>query len=177
MFKINDYIIYGSTGICKITDIRDEKFGKKDSTTYYIINPVYVENSTIYAPVGLSEAKMKKVLSVEEAYDLIKTMPDEKDIWIDDDNQRKEKYSQIVKGGNRAELVKLIKTLYNKREEKISCGKKVHTTDEKFMKDAEKLLYEELALVLNIKRDEVIPFLAGDISVDRKELKDLNPNG
>lgn len=177
MFKINDYIIYGSTGICQITDIRDEKFGRNESKTYYIINPIYVENSTIYAPVGLSESKMKKAMSVEEAYDLIKTIPEDDDVWVDDDNQRKDKFSKIIKGGDRAELVTLIRTLYNKKEEKINCGKKVHTSDEKFMKEAEKLLYEELALVLNIEREEVIPFIAGEIEVNKKELKDLNPNG
>ena len=43
MFEIGQYIIYGSTGVCEIEDIRDERIsGEKKS--YYILKPVYIRH-------------------------------------------------------------------------------------------------------------------------------------
>ena len=50
MFAKNDYIIYGTTGVCKITGIEKKKFNNMERE-YYILKPAYDPNSTIYAPV------------------------------------------------------------------------------------------------------------------------------
>ncbi len=50
-------------------------------------------------------------------------MPDEKSIWIENENHRKERYQQILKKGDREELVRLIKTLYLHREAQAEKGK------------------------------------------------------
>lgn len=55
----------------------------------------------------------------------------------------------------------MIKTLRWRRQElkNTSKDKKLQISDEDFLKDAEKTLCEEFAYVLNIKLEEVIPFL------------------
>ena len=89
MFEIGQYIIYGSTGVCEIEDIRDERIsGEKKS--YYILKPVYISGSKIYAPVGVSEVRMRALITKDEAMALIDSMPDEETIWIEDDSARKE---------------------------------------------------------------------------------------
>ncbi len=45
----------------------------------------------------------------------------------------------------------------------------MHAADRYFMKEAEKKLHEEFAYVLNIKPDEVIPFITEQIKVDEKD--------
>ena len=35
----------------------------------------------------------------------------------------------------------------------------MHLTDEKYLKDAEKMLHDEFAVVLNISPDQVVPFI------------------
>ena len=57
-------------------------------------------------------------MTVKEVYDLIMAMPDNKTIWIDDINLRKEKYNEILKKGDKVELVKLIRTLYLEKQKK-----------------------------------------------------------
>ena len=37
MFSIGDIFIYGSNGVCRITDIKEEKFGS-EIKTYYILS-------------------------------------------------------------------------------------------------------------------------------------------
>lgn len=118
MFAKNDYIIYGTTGVCKITGIEKKKFNTSAEREYYILKPAYDPNSTIYAPVDNNIINIRKIMTVKEVYDLIMAMPDNKTIWIDDINLRKEKYNEILKKGDKVELVKLIRTLYLEKQKK-----------------------------------------------------------
>lgn len=162
MFSINDTVMYGNSGVCTIVDIRPEKLaGKK--MTYYILKPAENENMTIYCPVDSDKIRMRKLLTLEEVNRLISIMPDTTVEWIEDDQRRKEAFTAVVKSGDHRDLVKMIKTLYFKREEKLSEGKKFHAADEKIMKDAEDMLYGEFSSVLQIRREEVIPFIMGKL--------------
>ncbi|MBP3915198.1 MULTISPECIES: CarD family transcriptional regulator [unclassified Clostridium] len=172
MFAKNDYIIYGTTGVCKITGIEKKKFNTSAEREYYILKPAYDPNSTIYAPVDNNIINIRKIMTVKEVYDLIMAMPDNKTIWIDDINLRKEKYNEILKKGDKVELVKLIRTLYLEKQKKKNEGKKLYVGDEKIMSEAQRLLHEEFALVLNIKVDEVLPFILGELEPTEKS--DIN---
>ena len=61
---------------------------------------------------------------------MIKEMPDEDTIWIDDDNERKQKYQQIIIEGNRHKLIQLIKTLHIHEISQQEKGRKLHIGDE-----------------------------------------------
>ena len=50
MYQVNDTIIYGMNGICKIVDITSKSFSGKKSE-YYILKPMNSQASTIYVPV------------------------------------------------------------------------------------------------------------------------------
>ena len=60
-------------------------------------------------------------------------------------------------------IIKLIKTLYLKKQEKAKEGKKLMIGDEKLMQEAEKILHQELALILDIKPEEVAPFITSEL--------------
>lgn len=170
MFKVNDTVLYGNDGVCQINDIISRSFQDK-MMEYYVLKPVYSESSTIYVPVENKElvAKMKKILSVKEIHTLIHAVPNTESIWIQNDNVRKERYKEIIKSGDRLELMKLIRTLYLHQQDLKKSGKKFHATDDRFMKDAEKILYEEFAYVLNIHQDEVVPFICQQIDVEERK--------
>lgn len=169
MYQINDMIIYGTNGTCKIEDITDKNFGGIHKE-YYILKPVSNVSSTIYVPVNNTALveKMRRTLSTEEIYQIIESMPEEEVIWIDDENQRKERYKEILSHGDRINLVKMIETLYQQKLSLSDRGKKLHVSDERFFKEAEKLLYEEFAVVLNIKQSEVLPFILNQIKLKEK---------
>lgn len=42
-------------------------------------------------------------------------------------------------------------------------------SDEHFFKEAERILYEEFALVLKIRPEQVLPFILEQIGIDAKE--------
>ena len=99
-------------------------------------------------------------------HELIRTLPNEDYCWIENDNQRKEKYREIIKSGNRKELMKMIRTLYLYQQELKKDGKKIHAADDKFFKDAEKVLYDEFAYVLDIEQEDVVSFICDQFEVN-----------
>lgn len=169
MFHKNDTVRYGPHGVCQIEDVAVKKFNGK-STEYYVLKPVYNETSTIYVPVrnqALTD-KISTVLSAEEVRALIQTMPDEDPIWIDDESVRKERYQKTLTDGDRIELVRMIKALYFHQQEQQARGRRLHMSDDRFFKDAEKMLYEEFALVLKITKEQVIPFIQEQLQEERR---------
>ena len=160
--KIGDVIIYGSYGICKVTGLQDMCMDEK-IRPYYVLKPVYNTAATLYVSAISDRRKteIRRILSADEIFSLVKKISDKDYIWNNDNHKRKELYSQILADGNRSELVKMIKTLrwYKQELKNTNKNRKLQNSDEDFLKGAEKTLCEEFAYVLNIKREEVIPFI------------------
>lgn len=161
MFEINDVVMRGTSGICTIVDIRKENF-RGTPEMYYVLQPIH-ERTTIFCPVESDKLRVRKLLTCAEIEALISAMPDMENIWIENDPERKEKYNAIIKRGEHKDLICLLKTLYQKREEKQRIGKKFHIADERVMKDAEQLLHGEFAYVLGIREEEVLPYILGKL--------------
>jgi len=164
LYNAGDTVLYGARGVCRITDIEEnEMTGKK--VKYYILRPVYDEKAKIFVPTTNETlcAKMRRTLSIKEIYALIKSMKKEETNWIQDENQRRREYKQILTGGDCKEIIKVIKTLHKHQQSQIEDGKKLHVADERLMKDAEQILHEEFAYVLDIQPEEVLSFIVEQI--------------
>ncbi len=161
MYSINDTVLYGANGVCRVSDICQKEFSGT-AKDYYILRPISNEALTIFVPVNnkLLTDKIKRILSQKEICELISSLSNEPISWIEDDMERKEHYRSVLLSGNRRETLKMIRELYIHKQEQQSKGKKMHLSDEQFLKEAEKLLYSEFSLVLNIKEDEVPSFIA-----------------
>lgn len=161
MYSINDTVLYGANGVCRVSDICQKEFSGT-AKDYYILRPISNEALTIFVPVNnkLLTDKIKRILSQKEICELISSLSNEPISWIEDDMERKEHYRSVLLSGNRREILKMIRELYIHKQEQQSKGKKMHLSDEQFLKEAEKLLYSEFSLVLNIKEDEVPSFIA-----------------
>ena len=125
MFQINDTVLYSVYGICKVIEITERDLCGK-TMEYYVLQQVYDNKSILFIPTHYSEltAKMKRILSPSEIYSMIKLMPYEKIIWIQNEAVRKQKYAEILKNGDRAELIRMIKTLYLHKKCQTEKGKK-----------------------------------------------------
>ncbi|MPM28908.1 hypothetical protein SDC9_75445 [bioreactor metagenome] len=166
MFIKDDLVVYGSEGVCRVTNISTRKFGNADRE-YYILVPVNDVKSTIYVPVGNKklEFKMHKVLSSIEINELISCMPQQEGLWIDNEILRKQKYQDILRNGKHLELISLIKAVHSQQEKLKITGKKLHQSDAKFLAEAQKMLHGEFSAALNIEIDEVIPFIMKKLSM------------
>lgn len=173
MFQVNDTILYGTQGVCKISEIVKRDFGGSGEADYYVLVPVYQTGSTIFVPVNSEKltARMRRVMSVDEINELIKNIDSEKVLWIEDDVARKQSFQEIVASGDRRKLAALIRTLFLEQQRRKQAGKKLHLADEQIFKRAESLLYDELALVLKIKPDQVVPFITEHIGIEELDPK------
>ncbi|CED93626.1 CarD transcriptional regulator [Romboutsia ilealis] len=163
MFKVNDYIMYGLTGVCQVVDITKESFINNLQKEYYVLKYIYDNDTIIKIPTDNEKIPMRKLLSKEDMATLINSMPNSETIWIDNDRQRNEEFKSILKTGDTENLVKLIRSIYLDKEHKQSIGKKLYKVDDEIMQTAERLLNEEFATILNISPDEVATYISTHI--------------
>lgn len=159
MFEVNDTIMYGTQGVCKIVEITEKDFmgAKKE---YYVLKPVNDKGATLFAPVNIKAGnKMRRILSKEEVQELIEKMPDEETSWIPSTNLRKETFKKIISDGQHMELIRMIKSLHYHREKREAEGKHLYLADERFLKEAERIIFEEFQYVLQLSKEEVITII------------------
>ena len=160
MFAIGEYVIYGSNGICVVKDIAPIDIpGMVSDKMYYYLCPVGVKESKIYSPVDNPKVIMRKVLTKEEAQELIKEFSDIPNLPEVSDRQMELQYKEVLASCDARQLVSLIKTIIVKRDKRIAMGKKITSTDERYLKKAGDSLYSELAYALDKDRNEVEQYM------------------
>ena len=82
MFNVDDYIMYGMTGVCKVVDITNEKFINGEKRKYYVLNPIYNNDTTIKVPLDNDKIPMRKVISKGDMTSLINDIPNMEILWI-----------------------------------------------------------------------------------------------
>ena len=160
MFQINDVVVYGAQGVCKNTGTQDQKIDGANKT-YFVLKPADDRGATFYVPTWNEKAlaKMRKVMRKQDVDALIDSMPSKKPAWIENENKRKETYKRILVGGNQAEIISMIQAIYLHKKEREADGKRLHISDEHFMKDAEQLLYNEWQYVLNVDKAGLMAYI------------------
>ena len=160
MFKIGQYIVYGSTGVCKVVDIGNvEMPGISKDRTYYTLEPCYVKGSRIITPTDNNKTIMRPLLTKKEADELIDHVSDIEALWISDERKREETYRSVIAKCDCYELVRVIKTIYLREQKRAAVGRKMTISDEKYYKLAEDNLYNELAVVYNMTKDEAKAYM------------------
>lgn len=161
MFQVNDVVIYGHHGVCEITDIGTLKMPMADQEKlYYTLRPVYHRDSAVYAPVENRRIVMRPVITKETAKELIEHIPRIETVWIVNEKAREVQFKEALQTCDCEELVKIIKTLYMRKQQRLENGKKVTVVDEKYFRQAEDKLYEELAFVLEMEKSEINTYIS-----------------
>lgn len=166
MYKVGDLIVYGSTGVCEITEITPLDISKAEGDRlYYTLNPLF-QDGVIYTPVD-TKVYMRPVISAEEAENLIRTFPKLRAAEYHEPRKTvlKARYASVLKSHNFADLISLIKSIYAKKRSEHKVG----LTEERVMKQAEELLYGELSVALGIPREAVLDYIRSRIEGFREE--------
>ena len=166
MLQIGATVLYGTEGVCTVAEICKMKVGGKREE-YYVLKPVHRPNATVFVPANneVLLAKVHPVLSKEEIDALIDGINGEDFLWIEDHAQRKTEFQKILLSGDRRELLRMIRCLYLQRQQLYENGKRLRSNDDQLLRDAEKLLNDEFALVLNIAPHEVAEYIRTRIEV------------
>lgn len=160
MYQIGDLIIYGSYGACRVEAIGTPDISGLDETRiYYTLCPFY-QNGKVFTPIDTS-VFMRPIITYEKAQQLIDLIPSIRTEYNISNNSKlvEVQYQESMQSHECSDLIKVIKTVYNKRVIAVGQGKKLGQIDERYMKKAEDLLYGELAVALGIPRDDVKSFI------------------
>lgn len=164
MFEKGEYIIYGTSGVCKIEDITTMNMASVPSDKlFYVLSPSSQKGGKIFTPVDNQKTVMRRVLSKKEAEDLINEIPEIEELWITNEKMREENYKACMRSGDCRDWIRIIKTLYLRKQQRNAQGKKITATDERYLKMAEDYLYSELEIPLGIPKAEMEDYITRKI--------------
>ena len=83
---------------------------------------------------------------------------------MENDKLREEKYKECMRTCECQDWVRIIKTLYARMQKRLAQGKKVTATDERYFRMAEDNLYSELAMALEVPKDEMENYIAAHMA-------------
>lgn len=162
MFQPGDLVVYGTTGVCQVEEItRPNLTGADRNKQYYLLKPLQ-QDGVIYTPVENQKVPIRSVISPAEAealIDLIPTMRAEA-CRAPTLQALAQHYQTAVRSHDCKDLIELMMSIYAKRQQVESQKRRLGMVDERYMKQAERLLYGELSVALGIPFDEVQPYIA-----------------
>ena len=165
MFEKGEYVVYGSKGVCWIQDITNIDIpGADQKRLYYIMHPVQNSEQTLYLPTDSTKAIIRRVMTREEANQLIQEIPLIEDLEVPNEKQREASYRQALNGCSGRAWVSILKTLNKRKEERLAAGKKVTALDERYLRVTEQELYGELSVVLGIEKEHMHDYIQEQIA-------------
>lgn len=161
MLKENELIVHESAGVCRLTG--KTKLDRHHGY-YYVLSPLYDSSSTLYVPVDSDRVHLRPVMSREDALSLIEQLPQVELLHFESLNDQKQRSVEILKSGSQLQLAQLAKTIYHSQSRRSRSSKTAYTSDHSILRQAEKLLFGELAAALDIDRSSVQEFIASRLS-------------
>ena len=160
MFALGDLLIYGVHGVCKIIELQVQTVSRK-KVEYFVLEPILQPGSKFFVPSQneAALAKLRPILAKEQIEGIIASCLEYVNCWIDDENRRKLYYKELLTTCDRVALINMLRALRIHKTQQAECGKKFHISDANFMHDAEKIIYSEFSLVLEIPYEEVESYI------------------
>ncbi len=161
MFSVGDYVVHRNSGICKIKEIAPLPIeGGMEDTEYYYLIPIHGRGSEIFSPVSDKNGSLRKVMNEAEAKELLKRIPELNEEMIENDKLRDARYKEAIRSCDCCELIKILKLLNTRKKKRFAEGKKSTASEERYFKQAEDNLCNELAFALGKERGQVQQELA-----------------
>ena len=156
MFKVGEYLVYRKD-VCQVKEIKE-----KEGMKYYLLVPINDDSLKIEVPVEDKDNALRKLISKEEIDRLLNEMST---IEVIDCNDRmiELEYRNLLSSGNKEDIIKVIKTAYLRNKERIAKKKKISEKDSNYLEKAEKLLYSEFSVVLNLSIDATREYIINKV--------------
>lgn len=156
MHKINEYIIYNKD-VCKIEEIKEKYYNNID---YYILSSISDKSLKIQIPTNSN--KIRDIVTKEELERIIKNIPNIESIK-ENDRLIENTYKTLMQSGKHEDLIKVIKTTYERNKKRTDENKKISEIDDSYFRNAEKYLYNEFSIVLNLSYEETKEYVKKEI--------------
>ncbi len=160
MFQKGEKVVCGSKGVCSVEDITTLNISGVDKQReYYILKPLYMAASTVYVPVDTADEAIRRVLTEHEANELIGRIPQIPLITISNEKFLEQEYKNCLRTERCDEWIKIIKTIWIRKQKRLEAGRKITAVDARYLKIAQDCVYGELAVALSMPRESVEEFI------------------
>lgn len=163
MYKVGEKVLYKHE-VCTVNEIKKNSLSKEP---YYILVPIFSGGcqTKIQVPASNKAGNVRDLLTIKEVDELFAAIPsislcDSKDPMI------KKEYEILLKSYKAEDLVCIIKTTYLKNKDRIDNNKKISSVDDSYFHEAERILYSQLAVVLDKSIDEARAYLINQLGID-----------
>ena len=153
MYKIGDLIQYGGTGVCRISEIKTQPLpGSDEQRLYYVLQPLY----------KACVMSIRPIISRQEADRLISQIPqrEPKPFHSRASRELAEHYGNLMKENSCDSWIDLTISIHSKKQKIQAQKRKMGSVDERFLKQAEDMLFGELAAALEIPKDQVREYIS-----------------
>lgn len=156
MYKIGDYIVYQKY-VYKIVNIKEKYLTDID---YFFLENVIDKSLKVKIPI--TSKAIRNIMSKEEIDKIISNI---KQIDILDINEKniELEYKQLLNSGKPEDLIKIIKTTYLRNKQRLDSKRKISDKDKNYFEQAEKLLYTEFSVVLNMNFDDTKNYIIQEV--------------
>ncbi len=150
-FEVNDRVVHCREGLSTI--VGETVIAGNE---YFVVNSDNGDKENIYVLKTRTENIIRPVMNVDEANKVIDYMKGVDAAFISNTKQRRDLYKRKLLSGNVYDLAFLSRQLYffyfyNENGHLVKLG----PTDLQMLKDAEEILFDELAISYNVPRDQV----------------------
>ena len=160
MFKIGEYLVY-RRDVCKLIEIKHNNFNNSDC---YVLIPLLDDSLKIKVPISNKNENMRPLISKERIAEIIKGIPNVEILDCDDNRLIENEYKSLINSGKLVDLVKIIKTSYLRNKERADQKKKLSDKDNDYFCLAEKYLYQEFSIVLNMSYDDTKKYVIDEVN-------------
>lgn len=160
MYKKGDYVVH-KHDVCLIKDIKENK---TNGVTYYVMNPIDDYSLTAKIPTDNKTGLLRNIISSKEAKKIIKQIAMISPVDEINEKNLEFKYKELLNVGDYESLIKIIKTTYLRNEFRTHNKMRISDKDNAYFNLAEKYLYNELAISLNMTVDEVKEYIIRNVS-------------
>ncbi len=156
MFEIGSYMVYGTNGVCRVTDIGTSPFDKRDSRIYYVLKPLSgTGEAVIYTPVDNERVPMRPLLSRAETEAFLDRIPMIPKLLVAVEKMRREIYRAAMSAADPDAYISLIKTVRERRDEFSRTARRLPEFESEYDSMARRHLFTELSVVLGVPRSEI----------------------
>ena len=159
MLSKGQKVMYGTNGVCSVEGTTVKHIAGSD-IEYYVLKPLGAQTQTLFVPVKNLEliGKIRDIASADEVRQILDDLPDIGE-WNDNKIDRTEAFRSTIVHGDCVQLVAMIRLIHRHAREQQENGKHLHLSDERILKEAEKMVSEEFSQALGVERDTIIPML------------------
>lgn len=166
MLEIGEKVVYQHR-VCTATGIREAYFDGRD---YYELEALYERALKLFIPVEKAvPPDFRSVMTEREALSLIDSIKDIDDITPEEiessatsvpfDRREESEYSRRLHYFSPDQLIRIMRFSYERSQARSARGRAATETDKRYLRLAQDLLCDELAVSLNLDREKTPEFL------------------